>query len=185
MEKRVRYLLDIISRYVILVAAGILSTGIFYFLFTVLTLYPTYFLLRLFFNALLTGSLISVNGLPIEIIGACVAGSAYYLLLILNLSTRGISVKKRIQVLFFSCFSFLFINILRIFFLSILYVNGISFFDMAHKMLWYAGSILFVVGIWFLSVKIFRIKEVPFYSDILFLLELEKKPEKSKRSKKH
>lgn len=186
MEKRVSYLLDIISRYSILIIVGALGTGVFYWLFTVLTLYPTYFLLRFFFSTYLVGSnLILVNGLPIEIIGACVAGSAYYLLLILNLSTREIEIKKRIGLLLFSCFSFLFINILRIFFLSILYVDGFSFFDITHKLLWYAGSIVFVVGIWFLGVRIFKIKKVPFYSDILSSLELEKKPKKSKRSKKH
>jgi len=179
-------LLDIIFRYAVLILIGILSLKIFYFFFTYSTIYLTYFLLKLFFNVSLTNNIILINSFPIEIISACVAGSAYYLLLILNLSTREITIKKRIKMLLFSFALFLMINILRIFFLSILYVNGVSFFDIAHRLFWYVGSIVFVVGIWFLSVKIFKIKEIPFYSDIVYLLlNSRKKPKKTKRSKKH
>ncbi len=178
-------LLDVISRYAILVIVGILSVKVFYFLFTMLTLYPTYALLKLFFDVSLVSNVIFINNLPIEIIGACVAGSAYYLLLILNLSTRGIKIKKRIEMILFSFSLFLAVNILRIFSLSILYINGVSFFDLAHKLFWYIGSIVFVVGIWFLSVKIFKIKEIPLYSDVLYLSKLEKNSKKAKRSKKH
>lgn len=185
MKERGKFLLDVVLRYVLLIAIGALSVRVFYFLFTILTIYPTYFLLKQLFNTYILGSVIFVNGFPIEIIGACVAGSAYSLLFILNFSTGGITVKKRIGLLLYSFFSFLTINVLRIFFLSILYVNGVSFFDVAHKFLWYFGSIVFVSGIWFLGVKIFKVKGVPFYSDLVFLLKLEKKFEKSKRSKKH
>lgn len=127
MNKRFNFLFEIIFRYAILILAGFLSVQIFYFLFTSFTIYPTYFLLKLFFNASLTYNTILINSLPIEIIGACVAGSAYYLLLILNLSTLKIELRKRITMLLFSFLLFLIINILRIFFLSILYVNGVSF----------------------------------------------------------
>ena len=40
-------------------------------------------------------------------------------------------------------------------------------FDITHKIFWYSLSILFVVGIWFLEVKLFKIKSIPFYSDII------------------
>ena len=185
MKERSSSLLDILLRYAILILIGVLGLKIFYFFFTYLTVYPTYFLLNLFFNASLAYNTILLSGFPIEIIGACVAGSAYYLLLILNLSIREITIKKRIEMLLFSFASFLIINILRIFFLSILYVNGTSFFDIAHKLFWYLGSTVFVVGIWFLSVKIFKVKEIPLYSDIFYLLNSGKKPKKTKRSKKH
>ncbi len=183
--KRGASLLDIIVRYLILIVIGISGTGIFYSLFTSLTIYPVYFLFKLFFNTALMSNVIMINNLPIEIIGACIAASAYYLLLILNLSTPNVKIEKRIKILFFSFLSFLIINILRIFFLSILFISGVSFFDIAHKLFWYAGSVLFVVGIWFLSVKLFKIKEVPFYSDLVFLLHSRKNSKKTKRSKKH
>lgn len=150
-----------------------------------LTIYPVYFLLKPFFDSSLINNTIMVNNSPIDIIGACIAGSAYYLLLILNLSTHGIKLKKRIFMLLFSFASLLIINILRIFLLSIVFVSGFSFFDFTHKLFWYAGSTVFVVGIWFLSVKIFKAREIPIYSDAIFLLNSGKQTKKSKSSKKH
>jgi exosortase/archaeosortase family protein len=160
---------DILVRYSILIAFSLLGLGIFYKIFTSLTIYPVYFVLKQFFNASLMGNFIFVNQLPIEIIGPCVAGSAYLLLLILNLSTPGIKFSKRIGITAFSFGILLLVNILRIIILSLMFVSGNSFFNMAHLLFWYAGSVLFVVGIWFLSVKIFKVNKVPFYSDMKFL----------------
>ena len=69
-------------------------------------------------------------------------------------------------------FSFAFllvVNILRIFLLIMIYIKGYYFFDITHKLFWYLISIIFVIGIWFTEVRLFRIKEIPFYSDIKFL----------------
>jgi exosortase/archaeosortase family protein len=179
------FLKDIILRYLTLAIIGIFSMQIFYFIFLPLTLYPVYFLLKSLFNLSLISNIIWIGNFPIEIIGACVAGSAYSLLLILNLSTREIKIKKRILILFLSFLSFLIINILRIFILSIMLISGNSFFDLTHKLFWYAGSTIFIVGIWFLSVKLFRIKNIPFYSDIKKLYESGKNSHNTQRSKKH
>ena len=46
---------------------------------------------------------------------------------------------------------------------------GFSFFDITHKVFWYFISTIFVVGIWFIEIKIFKIKEIPFYSDLNLL----------------
>jgi exosortase/archaeosortase family protein len=186
MKRGFSFAFDLISRYLVLVVFGISNAAIFYFLFTSLTIYPVYFLLKLFFDASLTSNVLLIRDISIEIIGACVAGSAYYLLLILNLSTRGIKLEKRILMLFLSFFSLLIVNILRIFLLAALLISGNSFFDAAHKLFWYAGSVLFVVLIWFFGVKLFKIKEVPFYSDVICLLNNSRKNlKKTKRSNKH
>lgn len=187
MKKRIHPILDIFFRYFFLILFGIFSNKIFYFIFSSLTIYPVYFLLNLFFDASLKYNVILINYSPIEIIGPCIAGSAYYLLLILNLSTKGIELKKRAWLFILTSLSFLMVNILRIFVLSILFINGFSLFDMAHKLFWYLGSIIFVVGIWFFWVKVLKIKEVPFYSDIKFLSKdlIKEKAKKSKRAKKH
>jgi len=170
MKKRNK-ILGLAIRYLILLLIGILGTSFFYLIFSFLTIQPVYLLLQIFFNPSLASNIIIINNLPIEIIGACIAGSAYYLLLILNLSMPNIKLGKRILLLLFS-FSFLLIlNILRIFLLSVLYVSQFSFFDITHKLFWYVGSIVFVVGIWFLSVSLFKIKEIPFYSDIKSLVK--------------
>jgi exosortase/archaeosortase family protein len=172
-------LLNLILRYSLLIIFVLLSVKIFYTIFTPLTIYPVFFVLKQFFNSYLMGNFIFVNNLPIEIIGPCVAGSAYLLLLMLNLSTPSIKLSKRLGITVFSFSLLLIVNILRIVLLSFMFVSGNSFFDMAHILFWYAGSVIFVVGIWFLSVKIFKVKEIPFYSDIKFLFD------GSKLKKKH
>ena len=173
-------------RYSILLIIGFLGLSFFYTIFLPLTIQPIYFLLKLFYNPALISNIILINNLPIEIIGACVAGSAYYLLLILNLSIPEIKFAKRIGLLLFSFSLLLIANILRIFLLSVFYVSNFSFFDITHKLFWYVGSTFIVAGIWFLSVKIFKIKGIPLYSDIKFLLkDLRKDIKNSKRSKRH
>lgn len=173
MNKKANQVLDIVIRYAILIAVAIPNLWLFYFIFTPITIYPVNFLLKLFYQTSLTGSLITVSScFPIEIISSCVAGSAYYLLLILNLSTPGIKLKKRINLLLLSFASFLALNILRIFLLSLLFISGSIWFDVTHKLFWYLLSTVFVVGIWFLEVKLFKIKKIPFYSDLKMAYKL-------------
>ncbi len=169
MNKISKQFMNIFIRYMILVIIALPNFWIFYFIFTSLTVYPVYFLLNIFFNTSLIGNIILIDNFPIELIPACIAGAAYYLLLILNVSTPKIKFKKRIQMIFFSFSSLLILNILRIFSLSLIFISGNSFFDIAHKLFWYLGSTVFVVGIWFIEVKIFKIKKIPIYSDIKFL----------------
>ena len=179
--------LGLISRYVILLIVGIFHQKIFYFIFTPLTIYPVYFILSLFFDTSMISNIILVKGLPIEIIGPCIAGSAYYLLLMLNLSIPKMDFKKRTNVLLFSFVSLWGINLIRILSLTFIFLLGPSFFDVTHKLFWYLGSTILVVLVWFLCVKLFEIKEIPFYSDIKLLLKNSsgKKTKKSKSSKKH
>jgi exosortase/archaeosortase family protein len=185
MKKNVSYILDIVIRYSILLVTGIFSSIIFYSIFYLLTIYPLYFIFKIFFDVSIFSNTIFVRNFPVEIIEACVASSAYYLLFILNLSIPNIKISKRIKMLAFSFGLFLIINLLRIFLLSLLLISGNSLFDLTHKLFWYAGSTIFLVGIWFLSVKLFKIREIPFYSDMKYLFKLSKKTKNPKRSKKH
>lgn len=170
MKKVSKQFLDILIRYAILVLVAIPNLWLFYFIFTPLTVYPVYFLLNLFFVASLSGNVINIiNIISIEMIPACIAGSAYYLLLILNLSIQKLNLKKRLNLILFTFLFFLIINILRVFLLSLLAISGSPLFDITHKIFWYVGSIIFVIGIWFVGVKLFKIREIPFYSDIRFL----------------
>jgi exosortase/archaeosortase family protein len=170
MKKRGK-ILDLVVRYLILILIALPNLFIFYAIFTPLTLYPVFWILGIFYDAsLLAGNIILINRIvPIELIEACIAGSAYYLLLILNLSTPNLPIKKRIKALIFSFVFLLILNVLRIVILSALAVSSFSFFDITHKLFWYSLSTIFVVGIWFYVVRSFRIKDIPFYSDIKFL----------------
>jgi hypothetical protein len=42
-------------------------------------------------------------------------------------------------------------------------------------------STIFIVGIWFLEVHIFKIKEIPFFSDVKFLFSQIKKQKGAKK----
>ncbi|MDP3992443.1 MAG: pacearchaeosortase [Nanoarchaeota archaeon] len=175
MKEKNRKFFGILLRYSILILTALPNLFLFYLIFTPLTAYPVYWLLSIFHDAsLLNNDVILINqAISIELIEACIAGSAYYLLLILNLSTPGIKLNRRIKIIALSFLIFLVVNVFRIFILSLIAVSGSSFilglFDITHWIFWYALSTIFVVAIWFAEVRIFRIKEIPFYSDIKFL----------------
>ena len=180
-------------RYLILILVAIPGLNLFYYVFSPLTIYPSYFLFNLVFDASLYNNLILINSNSvIEIIPSCVMGSAYYLLLILNLSVPNIKLGKRLFMILSSFLTLLIINVLRIFLLGTLYTSNSPWSDPLHVFFWYFLSIIFVLGIWFVQTKIFRIKEIPFYSDIKFIYsntkskESYKKPRSSKKeNKKH
>ncbi|MDP1728979.1 MAG: pacearchaeosortase [archaeon] len=145
------------------------SSTLFYNLLFIFTIYPLNFILNIFLNSSLENNLIIIGNKIIEIIPACVAVSAYVFLFILNISTP-MSIKTRIKSLSFAFFSLLLVNILRLAILSYLFISGYSAFDVVHKFTWYFLSIILVIVIWFSSVKLFKIKNIPVYTDINALL---------------
>lgn len=163
-------------RYLILLVLVILlllpfSNPIIYTILTPLTIYPAIFLLKFFVNVSLMSPFLILGGKTlIEIVPACIAGAAYMLLLILNLSVP-MKIKNRIQTLLLSIIILLVFNILRIFGFSLLYHNLVPGIDLTHKIFWYGISTIFIIGIWFLMVKIYKIKEIPFYTDIKYMLK--------------
>jgi len=167
MKKKDNLFPDLFLRYFILIIIAVPNFWLFYALFTPLTASVTNFFLNSFYGTMFSGNIIQINpGLSIEIIDACVAGSAYYLLFILNLSIKNLNLSKRIKMVVYSFAALFAINVLRIVVLSVLLVHEIAWFDMAHKLFWYLGSIVLVIVIWFVEVKYFKIKEVPFVEDI-------------------
>lgn len=170
-KRKKKAIFSVIIRYIILLLVSIPNLWIFYFIFTPLTIYPVYFLLKLFFSVSLSGNILTFENCPsIELIKACIAGSAYYLLLILNLTTP-IKLKKRLYSIIFLFSSFLIINIFRIFFFSILFLKSFSLFNTVHLFFWYLLSSLIVVLIWLFNIRIFKIKDIPIYSDFRNILK--------------
>ncbi len=164
-KNKLNNILFIFLRYAILLVI-IINYNVLYIILTPLTVYATAFLLKLFYNVFILGNILIINlDYAIKIIPACVAVSAYTLLLILNLSLK-MKPKQRFYSLLFSVLALFVLNILRIFFLTIILISKSSSFETIHKIFWYALSILFVVGIWILTIKLFKIKQIPFYSDI-------------------
>src|SRR3989344_34022 len=103
---------ELFLRYIFLLLIGIFNQQIFTFIFTLLTIYPSYWIYHLFNQtAVLSGNTIQFNNIYAEITTACVASAAYFFLLILNLTTP-IDLKKRISSLAFLFLSFLILNII-------------------------------------------------------------------------
>lgn len=161
----------ILLRYLILIFTAFPNLSLFYAVFTPLTIYPSYYLINLVINSNLAGNSIITSRGAIEIIDACVAGSAYYLLLILNLSTPGLEIGKRFYSIAFSFVTLLIINILRIFVFSTLFLQGFKFFNTTHLIFWYGASTIFVFLIWIAEIRIFNIKKIPLFSDIMSITE--------------
>jgi len=163
-------LFDLGIRYSLLILAGISNLFIFYFIFKPLTIYPVYFILNLFLEVRLIGNvLLFSNFFSVQLINACIAGAAYYLLLILNLSTPNIKMDKRISMIFYSFLSLLVLNVIRIIILTLMFLFGFTFFEFTHQLFWYVLSFVFVIAIWFIQVKIYNIKGIPFFSDLKYL----------------
>lgn len=171
-KNKTNSILKILTRYLILLFL-VLMLPVFYKFLTNLTISFSAALLKLFFKSVFINqnSIIINSGVLIELIPACIAGSAYILLLILNL-TSSIKIRPRIYSIFFSLLFLFLLNVLRISIFSMLYYNNFTFFDFAHKLSWYLLSTIFVVGIWFSTVKIFKIKQIPVYDDLVYLIKI-------------
>ena len=144
-----------------------LSYPVFYFVFSPLTIFSTFFLLDPFFQVTLVGSSILFDSVAFTFIPACTAASAYILLGVLILLTRNIGFRKGLQMFFIGSGAILVMNIVRI--ISLMWVRlnlGQNYFDAVHVLMWYGVSTLFVFLVWVLLNKWYQIKEVPVYSDI-------------------
>lgn len=164
--KEPKKILFIFARYIIILLLALPNLFIFYFIFTPLTVYPVNAILSLFYPSYVSGSSIFVDSVQISLVEACIAGSAFYLLVLLNLATP-MKAKKRIYSLAFSLSLFLVINIVRIVIFSMLYLSEFRYFDVTHLAFWYVISGALVFLVWLSTIKLFRINQIPFYSDIL------------------
>ena len=182
MDKQSKRIIGLFVRYCLLLLAGIGNLYIFYKILTPITVQSAGTILSLFTRTIMVDNLILTKGVIIEIVPACVAGAAFYLLFLLIFSTAEVKPKKRVLALVTAMVILFFLNILRITFLTLI-VNKV-YFSATHWMLWHLASTIFVVAIWFFIVKIYKISSIPIYSDIKYLVSLKKSRKKSQRSRK-
>jgi exosortase/archaeosortase family protein len=180
MNKQEIKLIGLFSRYFAVLLLGLGNLYLFYKVLTPLTIHVFYFIVSMFSEASLNGNLVSFGETVIEIVPACVAGAAYYLLFILVMLTA-MDVKTRIKAVGASLLAFFILNMFRLLVLSSLI--GFPNFELIHLVFWHLVSTLFVVGIWFGTVRYFKIKAIPLYTDFLYLKKLG--VDDSKRKKKH
>lgn len=160
----------IFIRYLIILLLAFPDLLIFYWIFTPLTIYPVYFIEKLLFSAQLINYGILIDDNLISIAEACVSGAAYYLLFMLNMSVS-MDIKKRLMSIAYSFSVFLILNIIRILVLSYLLINDFVLFDSLHLISWHILSTVMVFVIWFSCIKIFKIRNIPVYTDIKSIIK--------------
>jgi hypothetical protein len=129
-------------------------------------------IVSLFHNVVLVShNSFMISGQLIELIPACIAGSAYFLLTLLNLTTP-MGREKRIYSLIYLYAGFLVLNVVRIAVFSLILVSGAPFFDFLHLATWYVGSTVFVIGLWFSQMHVFKISDIPVYTDLQRLVRM-------------
>lgn len=163
--------LDLIVRYSLALMLTIFNS-IFYTIFAPLTVYNTYYILKLFTNPTLTSSTITFNSHSFTFIPACTAALAYLMLTLLILLTRNIKPLIRLKMVLIGFISILVLNIVRILTLMLIYNNfGQAAFNTVHLLFWHLLSTVFVVGIWLALIKIYKVKAIPVYSDLKYLVK--------------
>ena len=145
----------------------------FYLVLSPLTLHLSYFFFSLFHPlSALAGNTIETATASFEFIPACVATAAYVLLAFLILLTKDISPAERLQMFVYGSLGILAFNILRIELLLFTYFRLNASFDALHLFVWKFMSTAFVVILWLVLARIYRIKSVPVYSDVKYILGL-------------
>jgi len=182
MNKQPKKILGLFARYFAMLLIGAGNLYVVYKVLTPITIHTVNTVLSIFTKTVLEGNIIHLSNVGIEIVPACVAGSAFYLLLMLLMSTANIRPQTRIKAIITALVMLFVLNILRI--LILIPMANASYFEIVHWIFWHFVSIIFVVIVWFSIIKMFKIKEVPIYSDIKYIGSLVK-TKKSKRKKKH
>lgn len=155
----------LILRYFLAIIFMVLGLPVIYFLLNSLTFYISYYSVSYFSPNLISSTAFIINNVRLNFINACTAGSAYLLLILLTL-TVDIKPKKALKVLFTGSLLIFIANIIRIDILIVALIKyGSNLFNTLHLLFWKILSTLFVVFLWILLTKWFKIKEIPIYSD--------------------
>ncbi|HLD15415.1 MAG TPA: pacearchaeosortase [Candidatus Nanoarchaeia archaeon] len=139
---------------------------IFYFVFIPLTLYLSYFSLKLFYNPVLIDNSIFIKGNELVFVEACAALSAYLLLALLILLTKNINLKKSLKIFFVGSLLILAMNLIRIDVLIIVLIEkGVNYFETLHLFFWKILSSVYVALVWIFMTYKFKVKEIPVVDD--------------------
>jgi len=176
--RETKFLIGMFFRYLTLLFLGTSNLYIIYKILTPLTIHTTTTILSIFTTPTLVGNLIQTTKATIEIAPACVAGSAFYLLLILILSSANIKPITRTKTILTALILLFTLNVLRI--LILIPLIRWPHFQTIHWTIWHFASTIFVVATWLAVIKMFKIKSIPIYSDIKYLINSTKKPKRKK-----
>lgn len=160
------FLKDVVLRYSLSIILGIFFK-IFYLIFSPLTIWLTYFSIKLFVpSATLSQYKIYTPFSTLTFIDACIAASAYLLLSILILTTKGIRFRQRLFYFVIGSILILSFNIVRINILVyFLYVSKTNLYETFHMIFWKFLSTIFVFLTWVFLITKFNIIHIPIFSD--------------------
>jgi len=183
MNKQSKKVTGIFIRYFAILILGLGNLYIFYKILTPITIYTLKIILSIFSNPILKDNIIQLGCTRVEIVPACIAGAAFYLLLILLLTTSDIKPIVRAKAGLTAIIIFFVLNITRILILTL--IENKSYFEAIHWIFWHLISTIFVVATWIVVIKIYKIKSVPIYSDLKYMKSLIHPAKKTKRKKKN
>ena len=137
------------------------------------TIYASYFFSKLInYQAFIIPPYIITSSNYIRFSQACAAVSAYFLLLLLIVLTKDIKLKTRIKMFLLGSVIIFTTNLIRILILiAVLEKYGFDAFQQVHDIFWIIFGSLLVALTWIFLINHYKIKSVPVYSDIKYLLK--------------
>ena len=183
MDKQSKKTIGLFIRYITLLILGLGNLYIIYTILTPLTVKTLAAILSITMDPVIINTTLYTKGLIIQIIPACVAGAAFYLLLFLILSTANIKPRTRAKAIITAVILLFVLNIFRLVLLSS--ITNTLYFETIHWLFWHIISTAFVIIIWLTIIKLYKIKSIPIYSDVKFLTGLIKPIKNTKRRKKN
>ena len=163
--------LKLITRIIIAIAIS-LSAKLFYFVLAPITLYSSYFITKIFFPVVIKENTFLINDLTLEFVPACVAVAAYILISLLILLTKDIKPKVLIKMFVIGFFLILIANLIRIeIMIFVLIEYGNNLFKTLDLFFWKVLSTVYIVFVWILLTRLFKIKTIPVYSDVKYLIK--------------
>jgi exosortase/archaeosortase family protein len=183
MDKQSKKIIGLFARYISLILIGLGNLYVIYAILIPLTINTLNIILSFFTSPIIINNIIHLKTISIEIVPACVAGSAFYLILILILSTADIKPETRTKAIITAIVTLFILNIIRI--LILIPIADTAYFETAHWVFWHIISTIFVIAVWFSVIKIHKIRSIPVYSDIKYIKSLIYPTKNPKRNKKN
>ena len=165
-------------RYLSTIILMVFGLKIVYFLISSLTFNLSYYSLFYYNPTLVSEASFIIGNHKLNFISACTAASAYLLLALLTLTTD-LNLKKSIKVFLLGSVLILIANIIRIDILIIALIEfGSRTFNTLHLFFWKVLSTVYVVLLWIFLTKIFKIKNIPIYTDFKEIYKIYKESKK-------
>lgn len=163
---------SIALRYSLVLILGLSNFYIISKILSPLTIHTTNAILNIFTSTTLIADTIQLASTKIQIAPSCVAASAYYLLIFLLLATPT-KTKTLTKALATAIISLFILNVTRI--LLLIPVISSPNFESIHWITWHIISIILVVGIYITTIKFYKIKTIPIYTDFKYLIKIIKR----------